>query len=219
MASGHGPMGPDDFQSMFGVSRETVEKLETYAASLKQWQKAVQLVAPSTLDAVWSRHFADSAQLLALAPPDWRRWVDLGSGAGFPGLVIAILSPPDPAKRIMLVESDTRKAAFLGEVARKTGVAVDIVPARIESSSTHAKVVQPDVISARALAPLDRLLGLVSGFWGPVTVGLFQKGREAAAEVAAAQTRWRFDVSFEPSLTEPDSRIVRVQKLVAITEG
>ncbi len=211
--------GPNAFQDAFGVSRETIEKLETYAALLKQWQKAVQLVAPSTLDGVWQRHLADSAQLLALAPAGWKTWLDLGSGAGFPGLVIAVLMASEPDKRVTLVESDTRKAAFLGEVARKTGVTVDIVPGRIESSSTHARVGQVDIISARALAPLDRLLSLTSGFWTPATVGLFLKGRAAQSEVATAQAYWRFEFTLEPSKIEPDSRVVCVRNLVAITEG
>jgi 16S rRNA (guanine527-N7)-methyltransferase len=163
---------PADFAAAFDVSRETIERLETYAALLRQWQKAVNLVAPSTLDAVWHRHFADSAQIVRLAPAGARSWVDLGSGAGFPGLVVTILladarvyvpsplvgegqgggarrtatsrrpptpipSPPgggEPARaapRITLIESDSRKCAFLREVARKTGIAVDILSTRI----------------------------------------------------------------------------------------
>ncbi len=133
--------GPEDFATAFNVSRETIARLEVYEALLRQWQKAVNLVAPGTLDAVWHRHFADSAQLLPLAPPGARSWIDLGSGAGFPGLVVAILlagnaettlsSPlrggagesPDGsnsmAPHVTLIESDTRKAAFLREVVRK----------------------------------------------------------------------------------------------------
>ena len=106
---------------------------------LKQWQKAVQLIAPSTLDTIWSRHFADSAQLWALAPPNVRTWTDLGSGAGFPGLVIALLArdfgSTAPDLRMTLIESDTRKAAFLREVARQTGCPVDILGTRIELAS------------------------------------------------------------------------------------
>src|SRR5512139_3784928 len=103
------------FARAFGVSRETAAKFESYANLLKQWQKAVQLIAPSTLDTIWSRHFADSAQLWALAPPNAKTWTDLGSGAGFPGLVIALLARDSgstaPDLRMTLIESDTRKAA------------------------------------------------------------------------------------------------------------
>ena len=126
---------PEDFARAFGVSRETLERLETYEALLKQWQKTINLVAPSTLSDIWHRHFADSAQLLALAPPGAERWLDLGSGAGFPGLVLAILLAERGHGRVTLIESDTRKAAFLGEVARRVGVAVDILGTRIEKSA------------------------------------------------------------------------------------
>ena len=116
----------DDFARHFDVSRETIDKLSAYEALLRQWQKTINLVAPSTLEVVWSRHFADSAQVLALAPPDAKRWFDLGSGAGFPGLVLAIMLAGRDGAKVTLVESDTRKAAFLGEVARQTGAPVDI---------------------------------------------------------------------------------------------
>ena len=125
----------DDFARHFDVSRETIDKLLTYEALLRQWQKTINLVAESTLDAIWSRHFADSAQLLALAPPVANRWLDLGSGAGFPGLVLAVMLAGRDGAKVTLVESDTRKAAFLGEVARRTGASVDIRPERIEKAA------------------------------------------------------------------------------------
>jgi 16S rRNA (guanine527-N7)-methyltransferase len=207
------------FRAAFAVSRETIEKFETYAALLKQWQKAVQLVAPSTLDAIWSRHFADSAQLAVEAPVRPRAWVDLGSGAGFPGLVIAVLasdaSSPLHGVRMMLVESDTRKAAFLREVARQTGCAVDILGTRIELPSTRDKVGPVDVISARALAPLTDLLRLAHPFWQPETLGLFLKGRDVDKEIAAARDDWSFELELKPSLTDPAGRIVCVRNLSA----
>lgn len=213
------PTDAEQFVRAFSVSRETIEKLETYAALLKQWQKAVQLVAPSTLDAVWPRHFADSAQVLALAPHSARTWLDLGSGAGFPGLVIALLSrdaaSPVPDLRVTLVESDTRKAAFLREVARRTGCAVDIVGTRIESRSTRDKVGTVDVISARALAPLPDLLRLAAPFWQTGTVGLFLKGREVEKEVEAARLSWTFELELIASATDPAGRIARVRNLYA----
>ena len=204
---------PADFAAAFDVSRETISRLEAYEALLKQWQRAVNLVAPSTLNHVWHRHFADSAQILRLAP-DAQSWVDLGSGAGFPGLVLAILLAERPTPpQITLIESDSRKAAFLREVARRTGVAVDILSTRIEDAATQSKVKQPQVVTARALAPLDRLLGLAALLSPPSAVGVFLKGREAAAEVEAAQKTWTFTAEMVPSITDPAGRIVIVRDL------
>jgi 16S rRNA (guanine527-N7)-methyltransferase len=204
--------GPQDFAEIFGASRETVLRLETFAEALVRWQKAVQLVAPSTLDSVWQRHFADSAQILALAPQHVQTWLDLGSGAGFPGLVVAILAAQDPTRRsetrFCLIESDTRKAAFLREVSRLTGVAVEILGTRIEFPATQARVGAADVISARALAPLSKLLALAEPYWKPETLGIFLKGRSGDAEVAQASATWRFDAQVVPSRTESDGRIV-----------
>jgi 16S rRNA (guanine527-N7)-methyltransferase len=210
---------PEDFARAFGVSRETLDRLETYAALLRQWQKTINLVAPSTLTEVWHRHFADSAQLLALAPAGAMRWLDLGSGAGFPGLVLAILLAERAGAHMTLVESDTRKAAFLAEVARRTGVTVDILGARIEKTATQAKLDPVDVVSARALAPLPRLLELSAPFFSGPTIGLFLKGREAEAEVAAASKLWNFEAELHPSLTDSSGRIVVIRALNAKTEG
>jgi 16S rRNA (guanine527-N7)-methyltransferase len=221
---------PGDFAAAFDVSRETIERLKTYEALLRQWQKAVNLVGPSTLDAVWHRHFADSAQIVRLAPAFPRLWVDLGSGAGFPGLVVAILlaqaSAPHPnplpaeeghgegmPTRVTLIESDSRKCAFLREVARKTGITVDILSTRIEQAATQAKVEPPEVVSARALAPLDRLLGLAAPLFTPSTVGVFLKGRDAALEIETAAKAWTFAVEMVPSITETTGRVVVIRDL------
>jgi 16S rRNA (guanine527-N7)-methyltransferase len=222
---------PEAFQEAFGVSRETLDRLKTYEALLKAWQRAVNLVSASTLDQVWHRHFADSAQLFALAgfnsPAPGRSesqggkyWLDLGSGGGFPGLVLAILLAERlPAARMTLVESDARKAAFLGEVARKTGLVVEIRVERSEKAATQANSVSRDVITARALAPLPKLLGLVQPFFSPHTVALFPKGREAELEVEEARERFGFDFSLARSLTDDEARIVIVRNLAAKTEG
>ena len=246
--------GPDDFAAAFGASREAVEHLVVYERLLCQWQKAVNLVAPGTLDAVWHRHFADSAQLVALAPPGTRAWIDLGSGAGFPGLVAAILlaspsphatpSPrlrgegrdgghartsaqapaphpnPLPAEergegiRVTLIESDTRKCAFLREVARQVGVDVDILSMRVESARTVlVNGGLPRVVSARALAPLGRLLGLVAPFAPPGTTLLLMKGKEARKELEMAEAAWTFDVELVPSVTDRHGRIAVITNL------
>lgn len=217
----------DDFARKFSVSRETLGRLGCYDALLGQWQRTINLVAPSTLADAWERHFADSAQLLGLAPPSARRWLDLGSGAGFPGMVLAILLAEHGDARVALLESDQRKAAFLREVARKTGVTVDIHCERIEKPATQAKLVSRetaesggwDVITARALAPMPRLLELAAPYFSQDTVGLFLKGREAQAEIAAAQERWAFAAELHPSLTDDDGRIVVVRALRAKREG
>jgi 16S rRNA (guanine527-N7)-methyltransferase len=211
--------GPEDFARAFSVSRETAAKFEIYASELSRWQKAVNLVAAGTLGDVWHRHFADSAQLLALAPPDARRWLDLGSGGGFPGLVLALLLAERGDAHVTLVESDTRKAAFLREVARQTGAPVDILSMRIEMLPTHARLDAVDVVTARALAPLPRLLELAAPVFGTDTLGLFLKGREAAGEVAAAQAAGSagFAITLAPSRTDPQGRIAIVRRVEATT--
>ncbi len=213
--------GPEAFQAVFAVSRETVQRLELYAELLRHWSKTHDLVAPSTLADVWHRHFADSAQLVALAP-DVRDWVDLGAGAGFPGLVLAIMSLEQPAgtrRRITLVESNQKKCAFLAEVARRCGAPVDILMERIENKTTHHKVRPSDRVTARALAPLGKLLGYASPLFSPSTVGLFLKGRGADAEVAAALSDWRFEHRLIPSLTDPDAAIVEIKQLGTSERG
>jgi 16S rRNA (guanine527-N7)-methyltransferase len=212
--------GPVEFAAHFGDSRETLARLATYEHLLRQWQKVVNLVAPSTLDEVWHRHFADSAQLLRLVPPAANRFVDLGSGAGFPGLVLAILlAERNSAARVTLIEGDQRKAAFLREAARATSTTVDILCARIQSASTQLESACVDVVTARALAPLDTLLRLALPFLGPGTLGIFPKGREAVREVEQAQTSWEFDCELAESLTDADARIVVVRGLRPKQEG
>jgi 16S rRNA (guanine527-N7)-methyltransferase len=204
--------GPEAFRAAFGVSRETLERLETYADMLKRWQKTINLVAPKTLDDVWHRHFADSAQLWSLRPPAARTWLDVGSGAGFPGLVLAILGAGTGSRHI-LVESDNRKAAFLREVARETGTPVDIMCMRLESPETRAKVPVVDCVTARALAPLPRLAELVAPYFAPGTLGLFLKGREIAAEIEKAARTWQMAFELKPSVTDKDGQVLLLKAL------
>lgn len=204
--------GPESFAEAFNVPHETILGLRRYADLLAHWQRSINLVAPSTLPAVWSRHFADSAQLRSLAP-DARLWLDLGSGAGFPGLVIALLQAQVPDFRMHMVESNRKKCAFLAEVARATQTPVDIHAMRIEDLPEKAQSLRPDVISARALAPLPRLLELAEPFVGEGTRGLFLKGRETEAEIEAAQAGWDFEFRLHPSLTDEHARIVELTGL------
>jgi 16S rRNA (guanine527-N7)-methyltransferase len=238
---------PQDFAAAFGAPPATIERLILYEKLLRQWQKAVNLVAPATLDAVWHRHFADSAQLAPLAPSGTRSWIDLGSGAGFPGLVAAIVmagtgvrpltshpgadlglrgegsdSVPASGERgpaapceihFTLIESDTRKSAFLREVARQTGMVVDILSRRAESARTSVNEDLPRIVSARALAPLDRLLDLAEPLSPPGTTLLFPKGREVTQELQMAESRWRFEVALVPSVTDTYGRIAVITNL------
>lgn len=208
----------EEFAHVFPVSRETREKLETYVDLLKRWQKTINLVAPATLNHTWHRHMADSAQLLALAPGDARAWVDLGSGGGFPGLVLGIMLGERSGARMTLVESDSRKAAFLREVARTVSAPVDIVCGRIENAATQFSLASVDVVTARALAPLPRLLGLCRPLFGSTTIALLLKGRDAEVELAEAHAEWSstwpFAADLVPSRTDKEGRIVVVRALV-----
>lgn len=209
--------GPEDFARAFDVSRETIDQLSGYVALLGQWQPRINLVANASLADVWHRHIADSAQLLARAPAR-RTWLDLGSGAGFPGLVIAIMLH-GTGSRVTLIESDRRKSAFLSEVARQTGISVEIHTTRIEQIATQGILSPVDVVSARALAPLVRLIPLSLPFFGVEAVGLFPKGRDVESELAEARAGWAFDVETTPSLTDADARIVAIRRPRARTEG
>lgn len=206
--------GPFDFQDAFSVPRETVEKLELYAALLSRWQKAVNLVSPTTLNDIWHRHFADSAQLTGMVSAP-KSWVDLGSGAGFPGLVIAILLANHENCVVHMIESNGRKCAFLAEVARETEAPVRVHEGRIETIVKNRVIGAADVVTSRALAPLGRLLGLAKGFYDSETCGLFLKGREAAHEIGEAGRMWRFDHRIMPSRTNTDGCIVEVTNLTS----
>lgn len=208
-----GPVsGPEDFQERFAVSRETLERLGIYERLLKQWQKGTNLVSPATLDEVWHRHFADSAQLGQIAN-DWSTWIDLGSGAGFPALVVAICFANREDRCVHMIESNARKCAFCSEVVRETGCSVEIHNGRIESLHGDARLSGADIVSARALAPLVQLLDLAAPFFAPHTTGLFPKGRQADSELAACKKRWAFDMTPHQSLTDANARILAISSL------
>lgn len=211
----------ESFADAFHVKPESIQKLRTYAELLARWQKAVNLVAPATLTEVWHRHFTDSAQLAALIPTDAKRVVDFGSGGGFPALVLAVVltDRPGGGPKFTLIESDQRKAAFLREVARTLGLAVEILAARIENPETQLKVGTAEVVTARAFAPLERLFALALPILGPRSLLVLPKGRTAEAEIADARRAFAFDAELVPSRTEPDARIVLVRHLAARTEG
>lgn len=192
-------------EKLVDVSRETWGRLERLVETLDRWQAKTNLVAPDTLETVWTRHVADSAQLSALAPEEAETWVDLGAGGGFPGLVIAAMR--EGRTHVHLVESNGKKAAFLREAARAMGLAVTVHAARAEAALSD---IVADVVSARALAPLSALLGLAAPLLKTGAVGLFPKGREAVAELTEAEKNWKFRASLSPSLTDAEARIVRI---------
>ena len=203
-------LGPETALAGFDVSRETLAKLGVLAAELQRWQAVKNLVGPATLTDVWTRHIADSLQLLEHAGTA-RTWLDLGSGAGFPGLVVAI-GGEGRGMTVDLVESNARKCAFLRHVVRLTGAAAGVHQTRLETviPSFVGKV---DVVSARALAPLRDLLAWTEPLLTTGTTGLFPKGRDAAVELTEAEKLWRFDVAILPSRTAPEARILRIAHL------
>jgi 16S rRNA (guanine527-N7)-methyltransferase len=203
---------PEKFKQTFAVSRETVERLQIFERLLRQWQKGTNLVSPATLDQIWHRHFADSAQLIFLAP-SWRSWFDLGSGAGFPGLVIAICAANREDRRVHFVDSNARKCAFAHEVVRETGCSVEIHQAHIESLSVAGRLAHADLVSARALAPLNELLALAAPFFSSDTTGLFLKGRSWEQDSVEAAANWDYDAVMHPSLTDTQARIIQVNAL------
>ena len=174
---------------------------------LCHWQKTTNLISKKSIPDIWSRHFADSAQLALLAPKA-RVWMDLGSGAGFPGLVVAILRQDI---QMHLVESTSRKAAFLQTVCREAGVSAVVHNCRIEALKTQNPVV-PDVISARALANLRKLLDLATPLAGAYTQFLFQKGLHMVEELEEATRYWDFKENRYESLTDPDGRILMISE-------
>jgi 16S rRNA (guanine527-N7)-methyltransferase len=184
-------------------------RLQTLVALLQKWNPAINLVSPSTVAESWNRHVVDSARLVDLVPAP-THWADLGSGAGFPGLVVAILlHGREKRTRVTLVESDGRKAAFLRSAAQATGVAVDVLNDRIEAIPS----LQADIVSARALAPLDRLLPLAERHLAPGGACLFPKGARVNEELASVAGTWSFDVVRHPSQGTGGGEVLEIRNL------
>ena len=174
-----------------GPSAEAIEKLKFFQALVEKWNPRINLVAKSTLPDLWERHIENSARLCLFAPNNARRWADLGSGGGFPGLVVAVLLQDGGAKtEVVLVESDLRKATFLREAARQMGIVVDVRSERAETLDA----LSADIVSARALASLDSLCGLAARHLAAGGLCLFPKGEKCAEEVQSARKSWRFDL-------------------------
>ncbi|WP_150002586.1 16S rRNA (guanine(527)-N(7))-methyltransferase RsmG [Iodidimonas gelatinilytica] len=203
-------MGRDEslWRDRLGVSRETMDALAVYERLLKKWQARINLIGPATVDHIWTRHFLDSAQLIAHIRDHSTHqlpahWLDFGVGAGFPGLVLALCG----AGRIDLVESDRRKCSFLRQVILETGASAHVHTARIEALPPFPV----DLITARALAPLDRLLDYAYAFATPQTEMWFLKGKEVQLELENCRKSWVFDAETFESWTDPQAMIVRLR--------
>jgi 16S rRNA (guanine527-N7)-methyltransferase len=187
-------------RARLNVPRETLDRLEAFAALLREENERQNLVSRASLEHLWGRHILDSAQLLRFAPQQAGSWLDLGSGAGFPGLIVALLHPA----RVTLVEARKLRADFLRRSAATLGLDVEIVAARAETVPARPF----DVISARAFAPLDRLLTLGTRFSTEETLWILPKGRNAKSELATSRSSWQGDFRLEPSLTDDEAGIV-----------
>ena len=201
--------GADEFADATGATKEQTEDLKRFLALLKAGTERMNLVGPSALETFWQRHAYDSAQLLK-AYPDARVWADLGAGAGFPGIVLAILLKGTAGAKVHLVESVTKRCRFLTEVVEALGLPAVVQNDRAEELKPTPKV---EMVTARACAPMDRLLGYAEPFLRAGAVGAFLKGRGIDEELTEARKRWRFEVALTPSLSDPSGSIVRVERL------
>ncbi|MDD7909520.1 16S rRNA (guanine(527)-N(7))-methyltransferase RsmG [Pseudovibrio exalbescens] len=199
------------------VSHETFERLSIYVDLVRKWQPAQNLIAPKTMDEIWLRHVADSIQIQK-ALPEARRWMDFGSGAGFPGLVTAILLADEPDAVVHLVESNQRKAAFLRTVARETGSTVKVHAGRIEAV-TKGWTDPIDGVSARALANLLVLCGFSASLIQQGATAVFHKGQDFQREIEEASHEWTLDLVEQRSRVDPLSRVLIIRGIEPATAG
>jgi len=202
--------GPEILETLVAVSRETIGRLETLVALVRKWQPAENLVAPSTLPTIWRRHVADSAQLAALFP-DVRRWLDLGSGAGFPGLVLACILAEVPGGGVHLVESNARKCAFLRQAIRETESPATVHQGRIEDV-LEAWTAPVEMVTARALAPLGRLLDLSAPVLSRGARAAFLKGADFVREIDEATQSWELDLVKHQSRINEHGVILEIRR-------
>ena len=193
------------------VSDDALARLDKYAALLSEWQSRINLVAPSTLPQLWTRHIADSLQLLRHAP-DAKIWTDLGSGAGFPGIPIACALAQTPGAQVHLVESNGKKAAFLREAVRITAAPAQVHAERIENYG-ESYTGKTHVVTARALAPLNSLLDQAFPFMTKGAIGLFLKGQDVEAELTDSSKRWSVEATKAKSVTDPEGCVLIVRSL------
>lgn len=199
------PLSSTDFKHLTGATDDTANRLSIYLEVLEQWNRRINLVSADSMTDPWCRHFFDSAQVVAMLPAGSPVVVDLGSGAGFPGLVLAVMS----SARVHLVESNTRKCAFLREAARLTRTSIAIHNKRIESFPAA----NADVVTARACAPLTRLLNFAAPLLSDTGFSIFLKGKSAEAELTQARKAWKMQVSTIPSRTDPHGVILKISDI------
>ena len=207
----------DEALRLTPVSDDALARLDKFAALLTDWQRRINLIAPSTLPHIWTRHIADSLQLLPLAP-NAKIWVDLGSGGGFPGIPLACALAQTPGADVHLVESNGKKAAFLREAVRITGVPATVHPERIENFGDSFGG-NADVVTARALAPLKSLCDQAFPLLAKGAIGLFLKGQDVEAELTEAAKYWTVEAGLKPSATSRDRVIVVVRGLKPAKSG
>jgi 16S rRNA (guanine527-N7)-methyltransferase len=197
-----------NFAQDLGVSQETCERLETHRRLLEHWSRRINLIGPRELDDYWRRHALDCGQLVALAP-DARAWIDIGAGAGFPGLVVACLLGEAEGARVTLVETNTKKVAFLREAIRETGAPARVLHESIDDVATRDE--RYDIVTARAFAPLPRIILSAKPILDRGATGLFLKGADYRAEIAAAEDQgWALQLDVLPSRSESAGRILRI---------
>lgn len=196
-----------EFQNEFDVSRETMDRLDQYAALLEKWNPAINLVSKSTIALLWQRHFHDSAQMYQFRCENTRHWVDLGSGGGFPALVLAVLAlESNPEDRFTLVESDVRKVAFLQTVIRELGLNAVAIAERIEK----VPPMEADILTARALSSLDKLLEYAETHLKPSGLAVFPKGETFKKEIEDTVGHWKFELEEFTSKTNPNGAILKI---------
>ena len=208
MSDGGTAFGEAEFRSAAGATEAQMADLQAYLALLSRRSQVMNLVGPSALASFWDRHAWDSAQLLDVAP-EAVVWADIGAGAGFPGVVLAILLKDVPGAMVHLVESMAKRCRFLNELVNSLGLPAKVHNIRAE----NAKLGGVQVVTARACAPMPRLLGFAEPFFRQGAVGIFLKGKDAEAEIVDARTQWRFRASLIPSRSDPSGNIVKVEGL------
>lgn len=204
---------PEAVAAAFGVSRESRARLETFVALLERWNRKVNLIGPATVPDIWARHVADSLQMMRYTPGDARIILDVGSGGGFPGLVLAIALAERPGVTVHMVESNGKKATFLREAVRVTGTPAIVHARRIEEIGPDALSGNPDVVTARAVAPLAKLLALTGRFIAEGAVGLFLKGQNVDSELTEAARSWNIDAQSHPSVTGSAGTVLVVREV------
>ena len=206
-ATAPAPTTAAEFQAAQGASDAQIADLCAYLDLLTEWNEKMNLVGPSALAEFWPRHAWDSAQLLRLKP-EAKLWADLGAGAGFPGLVLAILLMETPGAKVHLVESMAKRCRFLSEVVQKLNL-----PAQIHNARAEDLGIRVDIVTARACAPLPRLLGYAEPYLKRGATGLFLKGQDVVAELTEATKYWKFEAELSVSSSHPDGRVLQVKGL------